>query len=56
LQPVVTGIAPATGDVAGGTVVTITGTNLVHAVVGSVVGDRVNHDARTQADLGQLTR
>ena len=35
LQPVVTGIAPATGDVAGGTVVTITGTNLVNTVVGA---------------------
>jgi len=35
LQPVVTGIAPATGDVAGGTVVTITGTNLVNTIVGA---------------------
>jgi IPT/TIG domain len=35
LQPVVTGVAPATGDVAGGTVVTITGTNLVNTVVGA---------------------
>ncbi len=35
LQPVVTGIAPSTGDVAGGTVVTITGTNLVNSVAGS---------------------
>jgi len=35
LQPVVTGIAPSTGDVAGGTVVTITGTNLVNTVVGA---------------------
>lgn len=35
LQPVVTAIAPATGDVAGGTVVTITGTNLVNTVVGA---------------------
>ena len=35
LQPVVTGIAPTTGDVAGGTAVTITGTNLVNTVVGA---------------------
>jgi IPT/TIG domain len=35
LQPVVTGIAPSTGDVAGNTVVTITGTNLVNTVVGA---------------------
>ena len=35
LQPVVTGIAPSTGDVAGGTVLTITGTNLVNSVVGA---------------------
>jgi hypothetical protein len=35
LQPVVTGIAPSSGDVAGGTVVTITGTNLVNTVVGA---------------------
>ena len=35
LQPVVTGIAPSTGDVAGGTVVTITGTNLVNTIVGA---------------------
>lgn len=35
LQPVVTSIAPASGDVAGGTAVTITGTNLVNAVVGA---------------------
>ena len=34
-QPVVTGIAPSTGDVAGGTAVTITGTSLVNSVVGS---------------------
>jgi IPT/TIG domain len=34
-QPVITGINPATGDVAGGTVVTITGTNLVNTVAGS---------------------
>jgi IPT/TIG domain len=35
LQPVVTSIASATGDVSGGTVVTITGTNLVNAVAGA---------------------
>jgi hypothetical protein len=34
-QPVVTSIAPTTGDVAGGTIVTITGTNLVNAVAGA---------------------
>jgi hypothetical protein len=35
LQPTITSIAPATGDVAGGTAVTIKGTNLVNAVAGA---------------------
>ena len=35
LQPVVTSVSPAAGDVAGGDAVTITGTNLVNAVAGS---------------------
>ncbi len=34
-QPVVTGISPATGEVAGGTTLTITGTNLVNKVAGA---------------------
>lgn len=34
-QPSVTSVTPATGDVAGGTAVTITGTNLVNAVAGA---------------------
>jgi hypothetical protein len=34
-QPTVTGIAPSSGSVAGGVVVTVTGTNLVNAVAGS---------------------
>ena len=35
LTPTVTSISPATGDVAAGTVVTITGTNLVNSVAGA---------------------
>ncbi len=34
-QPVVTSVTPSTGDVAGGTAVTIAGSNLVNAVAGS---------------------
>ncbi|MGZ4743648.1 MAG: IPT/TIG domain-containing protein [Oryzihumus sp.] len=34
-RPVVTGISPSSGDAAGGTVVTVTGTHLVNAVAGS---------------------
>ncbi len=49
--PAVTGVSPTTGPTTGGTIVTVTGTNLADAVAASVGGDDASIDSDTATSL-----